>query len=47
MKKFLVYLICAGLVAFYAITFFMGRELNVSEQYREFYIDHTTTKWKY
>ena len=47
MKKFILYLLCAGLVGFYIVTFFIGRNLNVSEQYRDFYIDHTVTKWKY
>ncbi len=47
MKKFLLYLACAGLVAFFVTVLVLGKDLKVTKQYRDFYIDHTVTKWKY
>lgn len=46
MKKFLLYLVCAGLVAFFAVTLYLGKNPKVSDEYRAFYIDHTVKKWK-
>lgn len=43
--KILLYLICAGIIAFYCYVLYLGTKPNVSEQYRAYYIDHTVTEW--
>lgn len=47
MKRYLLYVPCGLLIAFYLYVIYLGFNPQVSDEYRAYYIDRTIDKWPY